>query len=157
VFGNRARHPVPSRSVLILSLIVLGSLLGGSLSGCAAAPAAPTLKIVSPADGATVKGPQVKVEASVQGFKLVPAGSAVANGEGHLHFFVDVPSSTVAVGQAIPPTESNHAIVHAGKEPLTSRELELSPGTHTITVVVGDSSHVALGTPAPQSITVHVE
>jgi hypothetical protein len=115
------------------------------------------MKIVSPADGATVQGTKVKVEVAVTDWKLVPAGTKVADGEGHLHFFVDVPASAVAVGQPVPPTTANPAFVHAGAGPLTSRELTLSPGRHTITVVMGNSSHVALGSPAPQSITIQVQ
>jgi hypothetical protein len=115
------------------------------------------MKIVSPTDGTTVQGPKVKVEVAVTDWKLVPAGTAVTAGEGHLHFFVDIPATTVAVGQPIPATTANPAIIHAGAEPLTTRELTLSPGTHTITVVMGNSAHVALSSPAPQSITIHVQ
>jgi Domain of unknown function (DUF4399) len=139
----------------LLASVLLIVALG--LVGCSAVAAQPTMKIVAPADGATVQGPKVKVEVAVTDWKLVPAGTKVADGEGHLHFFVDVPASAVAVGQLIPPTTANPAFIHAGAEPLTSRELTLTPGTHTITVVMGNSSHVALANPAPQSITIHVQ
>jgi hypothetical protein len=140
---------------LPLASLALVVILG--LVGCRAAAAQPTMRFVSPADGATVSGPKVKVEVAVTDWQLVPAGSPVAEGQGHLHFFVDVPASAVAVGQPIPPTTANPAIVHAGAAPLTSRDLTLSPGTHTITVVMGNSSHIALSSPAPQTITIHVQ
>jgi hypothetical protein len=127
-----------------------------ALAACGAG-AAPSINIMSPADGATVKGPKVKVDVAVENWQLAPAGSPAADGSGHLHFFVDTPASAVPIGQAIPPTDANPAYIHAGKDPLTSRELTLSPGKHTITVVMGNTGHVALDTPAPKSITVTVE
>ena len=53
------------------------------------------ISIVSPKSGAHVSGPKVNVVVKVTGFKLVAAGSPVANGEGHLHFFIDLPASSV--------------------------------------------------------------
>jgi hypothetical protein len=126
------------------------------LAACGA-PAPAAMKIVAPADGAIVKGPKVKVEVAVENWTLMPAGSSAADASGHLHFFIDAPAAAVPAGQAIPPTEANAAYIHAGKDPLSSRELELSPGKHTITVVMGNSGHVALESPAPQSITITVE
>ena len=138
---------------------VLASMLLGLallLAACTISPPA-TIRIVSPADGATVKGPKVKIEVAVQNWTLMPAGSPAADHTGHLHFFIDTPASAVPIGQAIPPTDTNAAYIHAGKDPLTSRELALSPGKHTITVVMGNTGHVALDNPAPKSITITVE
>lgn len=117
----------------------------------------PTMTIMSPKDGATVKGPAIPVEVAVTNWKLVPAGAPVTEGEGHLHFFVDVPASSVEVGKAIPTTASNAAYVHLGKDPLTQRDLTLTPGKHTITVVMGNANHISLDHPAPQQITITVE
>ena len=139
----------------LLAFLMFALVFG--LVGCTGAAVQPTLKILGPADGATVTGPKVKVEAAVTGWKLVPAGATVADGEGHLHFFIDVPATAVAVGQPIPATAANPAFIHGGAEPLTSRELTLGTGTHTITVVMGNSSHLALSSPAPQTITIHVQ
>ncbi|MBP7601347.1 MAG: DUF4399 domain-containing protein, partial [Thermoflexales bacterium] len=77
-------------------------------------------------------------------------------GEGHVHFFVDTPASTVPVGKVVPLDQAN-VYVHAGKEPFTSRELELSPGRHTITVVMADAAHIVVGQPQPASVTIDVE
>jgi hypothetical protein len=115
------------------------------------------MTIVSPKDGATVKGPTVPVEVAVTNWTLVPAGGPVTEGQGHLHFFIDVPASTVEVGKAIPATATNAAYVHLGKEPLTHHDLTLTPGKHTITVVMGNASHIALARPAPPQITITVE
>jgi hypothetical protein len=142
-----------TRTSALASLLLGLALL---LAACDIKPP-PSIKIVSPADGATVKGPKVKVEVAVESWTLMPAGSPAADATGHLHFFIDTPASAVPVGQAIPPTTANAAYIHAGKDPLSSRELELSPGKHTITVVMGNTGHVALESPAPKSITITVE
>ena len=130
-----------------------------ALAACgSAAPATgkAALRIVSPAAGATVKGPLVKVEVESSSFKLLAANPIAKDGEGHLHFFIDVPASSVKVGESI-PLDQPKLYVHAGKEPLTSRELTLTPGKHTITVVVADSLHRAVAQPEPVSITLEVQ
>ena len=142
-----------AKALFLAALVFCLSLV---LTACGGG-AAPSITITSPADGATVKGPKVKVDVAVTNWQLAPAGSPAAEGSGHLHFFIDTPSSAVPIGQAIPPTDANPAYIHAGKDPLTSRELTLSPGKHTITVVMGNTVHVALDTSAPKSITVTVE
>jgi hypothetical protein len=139
----------------VLAGIALTLML--ALAGCGGPSATSTMRIVAPADGATVKGPKVKFDVAVTDWKLVPAGGAINDGEGHLHFFVDQPAASVAVGQPVPATTDNPAYIHAGKDPLTSRELNLSPGKHTITVVMGNAAHAALSSPAPQTITINVE
>jgi hypothetical protein len=96
------------------------------------------------------------IEAQLSNYVLVPAGPDIKDGEGHLHFFVDTPASAVAVGAIIPSDQPN-VFVHAGKEPLAWRELELSKGIHYITVVVGNSAHVRVAQPEPVSITINVE
>ena len=128
-----------------------------ALAACAQVPGAgSTMSIVSPAAGAKVKGPKVTVMVDVKGFRLVPANQAPVAGEGHVHFFVDTPASTVPVGKVVPLDQAS-VYVHAGKEPFTSRELELTPGRHTITVVMADAAHIVVSQPQPASVTIDVE
>jgi hypothetical protein len=144
-----------SYCVLLTLVLALLAACGGSTTSSPSGTA-PAMRVVSPAAGATVKGPKVKVEVAVDGFKLVPANQAPVANEGHLHFFIDVPASSVAVGQVI-PLDQPQTYVHAGKEPFTSRELELAPGKHTITVVAANAAHVVVDQPAPVSVEVTVE
>ena len=139
------------------SLLIVGVIASASLVSCApnAAPTA-ALKITSPAANAKVTGPKVKVEAEVTGLTLVDANIAPKDGEGHLHFFVDTPASSVAVGQAIPADQPTK-YVHLGKAPYNNREIELSKGQHTITVVAANAAHIVLAQPAPVSVTFNVE
>ncbi|GAC1534306.1 MAG: hypothetical protein NVS4B8_24050 [Herpetosiphon sp.] len=127
-------------------------LCAGVLVGCGGSK--PTLRIESPKNGETIKGSSVKVDVRVQDFKLVDANPTVKPGEGHLHFYIDQPADSIAVGKPIP---ADPAHIHAGKAPYTSRDLTLNTGQHTITAVMGDSNHVVLASPAPQTITVNVK
>lgn len=140
-----------NKSRLLIAALVL------VLAACAQTPGAgSTMSIVSPAAGAKVKGPKVTVMVDVKSFKLVPANQSPVAGEGHIHFFVDTPASTVPVGKVVPLDQAN-VYVHAGKEPFTSRELELTPGRHTITVVMADAAHIVVSQPQPASVTIDVE
>jgi hypothetical protein len=114
-----------------------------------------TLKIVSPTKGATVTSP-VKIEVVAKGFTLVEASTPLAEGAGHVHFFIDTKPSAVKVGTMI-PLDSAAKYVHAGKAPLDSRELTLAPGKHTIWVVAANSGHLALARPKPAKVTFTVK
>ena len=118
--------------------------------------AAPVMKIMAPIAGTTLAGPKVKVEIEVNNWTLTAANQTPKDGEGHLHFFVDVPADAVKVGEGI-PLDQTAKFIHAGKAPYTTREIELSPGPHTLTVVMGDSVHRVLDTPAPVSIMFTVQ
>lgn len=111
----------------------------------------PQLKITSPTKGAKVKSP-VTVIAAVEAFKLVPAGTPVAEGEGHLHFFIDVPAANVKPGAMI-PLDTTTRYVHLGKEPFDRRDITLAPGKHTITVVAANSGHQRIGAIKAKSVS----
>lgn len=115
-----------------------------------------SLRVVSPKKRATVAGPKVMIEVRVKGLRLVDAGTPLKPGEGHLHFFIDVPASNVKVGAMI-PLDTTSRYVHAGKEPYDRREIELAPGRHTITVVAANSGHLRLAQPKPVSVTFTVK
>ena len=110
------------------------------------------MRITSPPANVALAGPKVKIEVEVTGLSLVDANIAPKDGEGHLHFFIDTPASAVPAGQVI-PTDQPTKFVHAGKAPYTNREIELTKGQHTITVVAANAAHVVLATPAPVSVT----
>jgi hypothetical protein len=111
----------------------------------------PHVKITSPKKGAKVTSP-VTVIAAVEEFKLVPAGTPLAEGEGHLHFFIDVPADNVKPGAMI-PLDTLTRYIHLGKEPFDRRDLTLAPGKHTITVVAANSGHQRIKDVKPYSVT----
>jgi hypothetical protein len=98
-------------------------------------PASAKAYIVSPADGATVKGP-VTVVFGLKGMGIAPAGIAF-EGAGHHHLLVDtaLPANTA---QPLPATDK---ILHFGKGQ-TETTLTLPPGKHTLQLVLGDMLHI---------------
>jgi hypothetical protein len=98
-------------------------------------PAGAEVYIVSPKDGATVKGP-VTVVFGLKGMGVAPAGIKFDN-SGHHHLLIDgeVPAD---LSQPLPATEKS---VHFGKGQ-TETTLTLAPGKHTLQLVLGDALHV---------------
>ena len=104
---------------------------------------------VEPADGATVKSP-VKLVFGVTGAEIRPAGELVP-GTGHHHVIVD--GQPGEPGQVV-PADATH--IHYGKGQ-TEAELELAPGTHTLTMQLADGMHRSYGPTASATITVTVQ
>ena len=97
--------------------------------------AAASVQIVAPAEGDTVTSP-VTLEVSASGVTIYPASDAV-EGAAHFHAFVD--QEATAEGEVMP--QDTEGIFHFGTE---TYDLELEPGEHTVTVVLGDNTHVRL-------------
>ena len=114
------------------------------------APADAKVYIVSPADGAVVSSP-VKVIFGLSGMGVAPAGTNIEN-TGHHHLIIDAPLPDV--NQPI-PADDNHK--HFGKGQ-TETTIELTPGTHTLQLLVGDWLHVPHDQPVTsEQITITVE
>ena len=106
--------------------------------------------IVSPADGETVTSP-VRVVFGLKGIGVAPAGIVMEN-TGHHHLLID--TQLQDMGLPILTDEQN---VHFGLGQ-TEAELELSPGTHTLQLVVGDHLHIPHDPPLmSEVITVEVQ
>ena len=123
------------------SFMSRAALAGLLLSACVLATAAtPAPKgaevfIVSPEDGATV--PQAfTVKFGVKNIALAPAGDVTKN-TGHHHLLIDV-DKLPAAGAPI-PTDANH--MHFGKAQ-TQADIKLTPGKHTLQLILGDSGHM---------------
>ncbi|MEX6675226.1 DUF4399 domain-containing protein [Pseudomonas sp. W2Oct36] len=116
-----------------------------------ASPAGAEVYIISPKDGATVNG-AFKVQFGLKGMGVAPAGVDVPD-TGHHHLLIDVkdqPDMTAPL-----PTTDN--IRHFGKGQ-TETELNLTPGQHTLQLLVGDKNHVPLNPPVEsQKITITVK
>lgn len=103
----------------------------------------PTVSFSSPREGSTVTGPKVSVKVTVANFTTVDAGTAVKAGEGHVHLYVD--REPLATGSVIPTDQAG--IIHLGKAPYDTREVDLQPGRHTVHAQLADASHKALDVP----------
>jgi Domain of unknown function (DUF4399) len=100
-----------------------------------ASPAGAKVYIVSPKDGATVKGP-VTVVFGLSGMGIAPAGMQAENtGHHHLLIDADLPADT---SLPLPATDN---IKHFGKGQ-TETTLDLKPGKHTLQLVLGDHMHI---------------
>ena len=112
---------------------------------------APVLLITSPMRGSTLTAGNIEVSVSVQNFKLVALGGSNVEGEGHLHFYMDV---DVPTAQGLP------AVTAAGTykvSPTTSVIWEgVGAGMHTFSVQLVNSNHTPLSTPVIAEVTVTV-
>ena len=124
------------------------------------APAAPTRKpappgaaayIIEPADGAKVTNP-VRVVFGLKGFGVAPAG-VERNDAGHHHLLVD---AAMPANLSLPlPNDEQHRHFGGGQ---TEVELMLTPGRHTLQLVLGDHLHIPHDPPIASSVvTIEVQ
>lgn len=114
------------------------------------APAGAECYIVSPADGATVNSPVVVVF-GLKGMGIAPAGMQ-QDKTGHFHLLVDV--GLPPLDKPIPKDEQH---LHFGGGQ-TETTLKLTPGKHTLQLLMGDYAHVSFDPPvASKVITVTVQ
>ena len=97
-------------------------------------PAGAEVYIVSPKDGAKVKGP-VTVVFGLKGMGIAPAGIKFDN-TGHHHLLIDA-DAPADLSQPLPANEHN---VHFGKGQ-TETTVTLPPGKHTLQLVFADYLH----------------
>lgn len=154
-------------SLILATLLAPALLIGGNLSAAEhhehadhkvqASPKGAKAYIVQPKDGATVKQ-KVKVIFGLSGMGISPAG-ITASGEpipdtGHHHLLIDI--------EKLPPLDKplpadNPNIKHFGKGQ-TETMLELTPGTHTLQLILADYGHYAHKPPViSKKITITVK
>ncbi|MCS7324964.1 MAG: DUF4399 domain-containing protein [Anaerolineae bacterium] len=146
--------PIGRRELMRAIGLVLGTGAVSLVAGCAPRSREPSMRFLSPMNGMRVESTKVLVRVEVQNFRLVRPG-APRPGEGHLHLFIDVPASAVPDGEIIPTGKPE--FVHMGTPPFAERVIELTPGVHTITAVMGDNTHAKLSVPPPVSVTFLVQ
>ena len=139
----------------ILSLIAL-SIFSAPIFAAEALPKSPSPKgarvyIISPRDGATVKSP-VRVRFGLVGMGVAPAGIDLPD-TGHHHLIIDL-DKLPDLNMPLPASEN---VVHYGKGQ-TEAKIELSPGKHTLQLVLGDKIHLPHDPPViSKKITITVE
>ncbi len=107
--------------------------------------------IIAPKDGATVKSP-VTVQFGLKGMGVAPAGIKFDN-TGHHHLLIDS-ELPAKLGAPLAATEKS---VHFGKGQ-TETSVTLSPGKHTLQLVLADYLHIPHSPPVvSKKITVVVE
>jgi hypothetical protein len=134
--------------VVLVSLMVFDCAVA---AGRTPSPKGAEVYIISPKDGAVVTSP-VTVRFGLKGMGIAPAGVAFEN-SGHHHLLVDVdPPADLSQ-----PIANNEHSLHFGKGQ-TETELKLTPGKHTLQLLLGDQLHVPHDPPVmSKKITITVK
>ena len=102
--------------------------------------------IIEPSDGAVISGGEVRVVFGLTGMGVAPAGVNFS-GAGHHHILVDVaelPDLDMPI-----PADSNHVHFGLGQ---TEAILTLSPGPHTLQLLLGDHRHIPHDPPVASAV-----
>jgi len=136
--------------MLKLLLPFLFALLTTAVMAQSSAPDNAMLYFISPVDGETVKNPVV-VRFGLKNMGVAPAGVQMEN-TGHHHLLID--TDLPSLGQPV-PADDHH--LHFGKGQ-TETKLTLTPGKHTLQLLLGDHLHVPHNPPViSEQITITVE
>jgi hypothetical protein len=141
-------------AVLVVSMAFVPPAAAQAATGSMArtpSPPGAEVYIISPKDGAQVASP-VRVLFGLKGMGIAPAGIKFDN-TGHHHLLVDTdPPSDM--GAPLPATDK---ILHFGKGQ-TEASVPLSPGRHTLQLLLGDALHVPHDPPViSKKITITVK
>lgn len=128
-----------NRVFLVLGITLLAALAAAQDRTAPAANA--EVYFISPSDGAVVQGP-VTVRFGLKGMGVAPAGVKFDN-TGHHHLLVDTDFSELKLDAPLPATDK---ILHFGKGQ-TETTLTLSPGKHTLEIVLADYLHKSFDPP----------
>jgi len=131
----------------LLAVALLAPLLAGARTP---APPDAELYFITPTDGATVTSP-VTVRFGLKGMGVAPAGiQKDATGHHHLLIDTDLPPLDQPV-----PSDDHHKHFGAGQ---TETVIDLSPGKHTLQLLLGDFAHIPHEPPVMSpKITITVE
>ena len=133
---------------------VLVALLLASVPGAAQnmpAPPDAELSIIWPPDGEEIRGGKLWVRMGLKGMGIAPAGIKM-EGTGHHHFLID--TDLPPLDEPI-PSDRNH--IHFGAGQTEARLTGLSPGEHTLQLMLGDHDHFPHNPPVvSERITIKV-
>ncbi|MBA5778581.1 DUF4399 domain-containing protein [Stappia sp. F7233] len=137
-------------AIVSATLAVAGSSL--SFAGETPAPEGARVYFIDLKDGDTVKSP-LTIRFGLEGMGVAPAG-VDKDHTGHHHLLVDTVLEGEALNEPLPADEHHH---HFGGGQ-TEVTVELSPGTHTLQLIIGDHNHIPHDPPImSERITVTVE
>ena len=136
-----------TRLIAILYILLLTPT---AIVAASSADSSAELYFISPADGETVQNPVV-VRFGLKNMGVAPAGTDVAN-TGHHHLLIDteLPAMNLPIAK-----DDKHRHFGGGQ---TEASIELSPGKHTLQLLLGDFSHIPHNPPvASKQLTITVE
>lgn len=137
----------------LASIALAGAVFAAATLPKTPSPAGARCYIISPKDGETV-GRTFTVQFGLKGMGVAPAGITITN-TGHHHLLIDIDESNKPdFNLPLPMTDQ---IKHFGGGQ-TETELTLSPGKHTLQLVLGDYLHIPHNPPVvSEKITVTVK
>jgi hypothetical protein len=136
--------------MLKLLLPFLLAFMATTVMAQSTAPDNAKLYFISPVDGETVKNPVV-VRFGLKNMGVAPAGVQMENA-GHHHLLID--TDLPSLNQPVPADEQH---LHFGKGQ-TETKLTLTPGQHTLQLLLGDHLHMPHNPPVfSEKITISVE
>jgi hypothetical protein len=142
------------RSYIVAALLLGVPFCAGSMAlAQERTPSAPGAEvyIISPKNGAIVHNP-ILVQFGLKGMGVAPAGVKYDN-TGHHHLLID----TDPPADPATPLPATDKIVHFGKGQ-TETTLTLTPGKHTLQLLLADASHIPHSPPVvSKKITITVK
>lgn len=130
-------------------ILTVALLWGAPLAAQTVAAPKPEIFLRAPQDGAVVPA-TFEVVFGLRNYGIAPAGVKLSN-TGHFHILID--REAPAIGEVI-PADTFHRHYGAGQ---IETQLTLTPGKHTLRVVLGDADHRVISRElisAPITITV---
>ena len=150
--ARRPHGPMAAAAVFLTALLASSTAVSASDGALARRPSAPgtVVYIISPAAGDSVTSP-VTVRFGLKGMGVAPAGVEKPN-TGHHHLLID----TVPPDMSLPVPADDHHRHYGGGQ--TEATLELSPGRHSLQLLLADERHIPLDPPViSEKIEVVVE
>lgn len=136
---------------LAAAAVALSTLASApAVAGETPSPPGARVWIIWPKDGEVIHGGKLWVRMGAKGIGIAPAG-VIKSKTGHQHLIIDRPLPPF--DEDI-PADKNHLHFGGGQ---TEARIELSPGKHTLQVLMGDHDHIPHNPPLhSQRITVIV-
>ena len=135
---------------MLRAIIIISALFSLCVQAQTPSPQGAEVYFIAPHDGETVSSP-VTIRFGLKNMGIAPAGVNVEN-TGHHHLLID--TDLPPLDQPI-PSDDHHK--HFGKGQ-TETTLELTPGKHTLQLLLGDFAHIPLSPPVmSEKITITVK
>ena len=121
------------RTLLVVLCSCFASVAVAEMPAPSVAPEGAKVYFIAPQSGDTVTSP-VTIRFGLSGMGVAPAGIEKAN-TGHHHLIID--AKLPALDQPV-PSEEHYRHFGGGQ---TETSIELTPGTHTLQLLLGDQLH----------------